>query len=58
MKVKVKESGEVILNTDDYTIYSGICEIEKVLEHRVVNHSKRRYEEGGVHIHVRTGTVL
>jgi hypothetical protein len=43
VKAKLREllGGEVILNTDEYTIYEGITEkIEWIKEHRVVNHSR------------------
>jgi hypothetical protein len=43
VKRKLKEwIGEVVWNTDEYGIYRGIAkEIEKVKEHRVVNHRQR-----------------
>lgn len=53
IKVKLKEliSGEVIINTDEYTIYEGIAgEIEEVKEHRVVNHEEREWARGKTHV--------
>lgn len=54
-KVKVKLSGlitdEVIVNTDEYTIYEGIAEdIEEVLEHWVVNHGTGEWARGNAHV--------
>lgn len=54
-KVKVKLSGlitdEVIVNTDEYTIYEGIAEdIEEVLEHWVVNHGNKEWARGLAHV--------
>ena len=52
MKVKLKEliGGEVIINTDEYTIYEGIAEIEEVKEHRVVNHGEKEWARGEAHV--------
>jgi len=54
-KVKVKLSGlitgEVIVNTDEYTIYEGIAEdIEEVLDHWVVNHGAREWARDSAHV--------
>jgi len=53
--MKVKLSGlitdEVIVNTDEYTIYEGIAEdIEEVLDHWVVNHSEKEWARGSAHV--------
>jgi len=53
IKVKLKEliAGEVIVNTDEYTIYHGIAEeIEEVKEHRVVNHGNNEWANGEAHV--------
>jgi len=53
VKVKLKEliGGEVIVNTDEYTIYQGIAEeIEGEKEHKVVNHGKREWARGEAHV--------
>jgi hypothetical protein len=35
-------TGDVIINTDEYTIYDGVVkEIEKILEHWMVNHGAK-----------------
>jgi len=54
-KMKVKLSGlitgEVIVNTDEYTIYEGIAdEIDNVLEHWVVNHGNKEWARGNAHV--------
>ncbi len=54
-KMKVKLSGlitgEVIVNTDEYTIYEGIAdEIDNVLEHWVVNHGNKEWVRGSAHV--------
>jgi hypothetical protein len=44
-------SGNVIVHTDEYTIYEGIVEkIPEVLEHRVVNHGSGEWAHGDVHV--------
>ena len=53
--IKVKLSGlitgEVIVNTDEYTIYEGIVEdIDEVLEHWVVNHGTGEWARGSAHV--------
>jgi hypothetical protein len=53
VKVKLKEwiGGEVVLNTDEYTIYQGIAEeIEGVKGHWVVNHSQGEWARGEAHV--------
>jgi hypothetical protein len=53
VKAKLREllGGEVILNTDEYTIYEGIAEkIEWIKEHRVVNHSRGEWSRGEAHV--------
>jgi hypothetical protein len=53
VKAKLREllGGEVILNTDEYTIYEGITEkIEEIKEHRVVNHSRGEWSRGEEHV--------
>jgi transposase-like protein len=53
VKAKLREllGGEVILNTDEYTIYEGITEkIEWIKEHRVVNHSRGEWSRGEAHV--------
>ena len=53
VKVKLKEwiGGEVVLNTDEYTIYQGIGEeIEGVKGHWVVNHSQGEWARGEAHV--------
>jgi len=52
VKKKRKEwiRGEVVLNTDEYGIYRGIAEeVEKVKEHRVVNHRQGEWARGEAH---------
>ena len=53
--MKVKLSGlitdEVIVNTDEYTIYEGIAEdMGEVLDHWVVNHSEKEWARGCAHV--------
>jgi len=44
-------SGNVIVHTDEYTIYEGIVEkIPEVQEHHVVNHGNREWAHGDVHV--------
>jgi hypothetical protein len=53
VKAKLREllGGEIILNTDEYTIYEGIAEkIEWIKEHRVVNHSRGEWASGEAHV--------
>jgi hypothetical protein len=53
VKRKLKEwiRGEVVWNTDEYGIYRGIAkEIEKVKEHRVVNHRQGEWARGEAHV--------
>lgn len=53
MKVKLSRliSGKVILNTDEYTIYEGIADsIPEIVEHHVVNHSKKEWARDDAHI--------
>ena len=46
--LKTVAEGEIRVNTDEYSIYEGIDELEIVKEHRFVNHSKE-YAKDGVH---------
>lgn len=48
-EIKNRATGEVVLNTDDYTIYKGITALDAVKEHHVVDHSKT-YAKGDVHV--------
>jgi len=53
VKVKLKRliTGPVIVNTDEYSIYKGIVhDIEKVLDHWVVNHSEKEWARGSAHV--------
>jgi hypothetical protein len=53
MKVKLSRliSGEVILNTDEYTIYKGILDsVPEIVEHHIANHSKREWARGDIHV--------
>lgn len=53
MKVKLSKliSGKVIVNTDEYIIYEGIAEsTHEVVEHKVVNHGKREWARGDLHV--------
>jgi len=44
-------SGNVIVNTDEYTIYEGIAEkIPEIQEHHVVTHSSYEWAKGDVHV--------
>ena len=47
--LKTVAEGEIRVNTDEYSIYEGIDELEIVKEHRFVNHSKE-YAKDGVHV--------
>ena len=53
MSVKISRliSSEVILNTDEYTIYEGIMDsIPEIVEHHIVNHGKREWARGDTHV--------
>lgn len=41
--------GKVVINTDEYSIYEGLNDLENVKEHKSVNHSKE-YAKEGVHV--------
>lgn len=44
-------SGNVIVNTDEYTIYEGITEkIHEIQEHHIVTHSSYEWANGDAHI--------
>jgi transposase-like protein len=44
-------SGNVIVNTDEYTIYEGIAEkIPEIQEHHIVTHSSYEWANGDVHV--------
>lgn len=41
--------GKIVVNTDEYSIYGSLSELENVKEHRTVNHSEC-YAKDGVHV--------
>jgi transposase-like protein len=41
---------EAILYTDEYTIYSKINEHDKIKNHLTINHSKKEYANGKIHV--------
>ena len=44
-------TGNVIVNTDEYTIYEGIAEkIPEVKEHHVINHGNHEWANGDIHV--------
>jgi len=44
-------SGNVIVNTDEYTIYEGIAEkIPEIQEHHIVNHGNHEWANGDIHV--------
>ena len=44
-------SGNVIVHTDEYTIYEGIAEkISEIQEHHVVNHGSHEWANGDAHV--------
>ncbi|MHC1567547.1 MAG: transposase [Candidatus Syntropharchaeia archaeon] len=47
--LKTVSEGEIRVNTDEYSTYEGIDELEIVKEHRFVNHSKE-YAKDDVHV--------
>jgi hypothetical protein len=53
IKVRLSKliSDKVILNTDEYTIYEGILDsVPEIVEHHIVNHSKREWARGDIHV--------
>ena len=53
MKIKLSKfiSVEVILNTDEYTIYKGIMDsVPEIVEHHVVNHGEGKWAIGDIHV--------
>ncbi len=41
--------GEIVVNTDDYSIYVNLSKLENVKNHKIVNHSKA-YTKDGIHV--------
>jgi len=47
--LKTVSESEIRVNTDEYSIYESVIELENVKEHGFVNHSKE-YAKDGVHV--------
>ncbi len=41
--------GEIVVNTDDYSIYGDLSKLKNVKNHKIVNHSKV-YTKDGIHV--------
>ena len=41
---------KAILFTDEYSIYSNVIDHPKIVEHHTVNHSKKEYARGKIHV--------
>ncbi len=41
--------GEIVVNTDDYSIYGDLNKLENVKNHKIVNHPKA-YTKDGIHV--------